>query len=184
MKRRLTALPHHGLSYAVLQYLAADPHIRQALQPPRPQKVSFNYLGQLDADQTEHGLLRLTDAPAGTCIGLDNDRHVALDINCFVTGGRLRVDWSYSRDQYDEATITALAERFNAHLAALVQHCCTHIRSAPVSGVVTARVGDPLVPLRPKGLVRHSFSSTRLGAWPGRIVRCLTISTLTSRSTA
>jgi len=127
VKRELTSLPHHGLSYAVLRYLASDQKVRQVLQPIRSLEVSFNYLGQLDAAQTGLGFLRLTNAPAGALVGPDNPRYVSLDINCFVTGGQCHVDWSYSRDQYNAKTVQALAERFNAHLAALVEHCCAHI---------------------------------------------------------
>ena len=42
VKRELTALPPRS-ELCRPAVPDADPHIRQALQPPRPQKVSFNY---------------------------------------------------------------------------------------------------------------------------------------------
>ncbi|HVQ94814.1 MAG TPA: amino acid adenylation domain-containing protein, partial [Mycobacteriales bacterium] len=118
VKEQLRAVPRRGLGYGALRYLAGA---SGAGTTPR---ISFNYLGQLDAlagDGT--GLLRgtfrelaLTERPHAT-------RAHQLDVVGKVERQRLELTWYYSTDLHRDATIHGLADRMLAALREIIGHC-------------------------------------------------------------
>jgi amino acid adenylation domain-containing protein/non-ribosomal peptide synthase protein (TIGR01720 family) len=129
IKEQLRGIPQRGLGYGLLRYLGDD---RAALQALPQAQVSFNYLGQF-----ELGLNDALLAPARESAGPERDpaatRAYLLDISASVRGGRLQVDWLYSRNQYRRETIEALAEGYLRALRELVAHC-----QSPEAGGYTA----------------------------------------------
>lgn len=55
-----------------------------------------------------------------------------LDINGGITGGRLRLEWTYSENLHCRATVERLAQDFAESLRALIAHC-----QSPEAGGVT-----------------------------------------------
>ncbi len=123
VKEQLRAVPRHGIGYGVLRHLAGD----NALGEAHPQ-LSFNYLGQLDAAAPDAApATALAPAPEspGPLTGAGGRRAHLIDVNGAVTGGRLSVAWTYSRNLHDRATVTRVAERFTDRLRDLIDHCTT-----------------------------------------------------------
>ena len=81
----------------------------------RAPEVTFNYLGQVDSLFGD-GLFAPADEPSGPQVSPANGRAHLLEINAIVVGGRLSVDWHFSRALHRRATIEALA---SAHLDGL-----------------------------------------------------------------
>jgi hypothetical protein len=56
-----------------------------------------------------------------------------LEVNALVSGGCLRVGWSYSRQRHHQATVQRLAQGFNAALRALIAPAApdTSVRPTP-----------------------------------------------------
>ena len=133
IKEQLRAVPHKGIGYGVLRYLGDS--VSQALlaQMPAPQ-VTFNYLGQFDTSFEGDSLF----TPAREARGAEQDPQAPmgnlLSINGQIYGGALAMDWSFSRERFDDATVQALADDYAAELQALVAHCVAHApgRSDPV----------------------------------------------------
>ncbi|MFL5347376.1 MAG: amino acid adenylation domain-containing protein [Hyalangium sp.] len=157
IKRRVAALPRRGCGYLALRYLASDSELRAALVPRIAPDLSFNYLGVLDAGLSGASRLRFRATAAGSLVGPRNERHVGLDVNAMVIDGRLRVDWTFGPGQYDEQTIEGVAVRFGDAVAELVAHCCNEMRPGAAAAAVMASLGDPLVPLQPRGSRRPLF---------------------------
>jgi amino acid adenylation domain-containing protein/non-ribosomal peptide synthase protein (TIGR01720 family) len=122
VKEQLRAVPHKGIGYGLLRW-PPDPAERSALAAQPTPEVSFNYLGQVDAQLAEAALL----APAAEAIrGTESPgaaRSHRIDVSGLVLGERLRLDLTYSTELHRAATIEALAADLRDEIAALVDHC-------------------------------------------------------------
>ncbi|HEM7874150.1 TPA: amino acid adenylation domain-containing protein [Burkholderia contaminans] len=129
VKDTLRAVPHKGLGFGVLAHYG-DAATRAALAAvPRP-RVTFNYLGQLDAPRDATlvprfggtGVERDPQGPLGNTLAI----HAYLDTDR--DGARtLKVHWVYGAPQFERATIDAFAERFAAALRELVDACASRV---------------------------------------------------------
>ena len=138
VKETLRAVPHRGLGYGVLRYLSSNPDVRRLLdRQPRPQ-ILFNYLGQLDAIAAGSSLFRLTSEPSGPWHAPQNQRSHLVEVLAQVIDGRLKVQWTYSRNVHDAPTMSGLAARYLESLRELVGYCVTR------SGAVRTPADFPL----------------------------------------
>jgi non-ribosomal peptide synthase protein (TIGR01720 family) len=123
VKEQLRAIPHGGIGYGVLRYVCPDPEVRTALHAQPLAEVSFNYLGQWDAMLSDATLLGPAPESGGPPQGPRGQRPHLLDINGFVAGGRLQLQWTYSTALHRRATVEQLAQGFVEALQALIAHC-------------------------------------------------------------
>ncbi len=122
VKETLRAVPGRGLGFGLLRYLGPA-EAREALKEVPSAEVIFNYLGQLDPAAAGDRLLRLASEPAGETRHPAQPREHLLEINGSVAGGRLWLDWTYSRNRHRAETVEALAERYLAALRGLIADC-------------------------------------------------------------
>ncbi|MCS4251614.1 non-ribosomal peptide synthase/polyketide synthase [Pseudomonas sp. BIGb0164] len=126
IKEQLRAVPDKGIGFGALRYLGTA-EAQQALAAlPRP-RITFNYLGQFDAsfDSAEQeGLF----VPSGDASGAEQSPDAPLgnwlELNGQVYGGELKLNWSFSREMFAEATVQRLADDYATELKALIDHCC------------------------------------------------------------
>ena len=123
VKEQLRSIPHRGIGYGLLRYLAADMTIRGQLSSLPQAQVSFNYLGQFDQVLTGTSLLTLARESAGQGSAPQAGRSHLLEISGGVVGGKLHMAWTYSEQSHHRSTIEALAESFIRALRALIAHC-------------------------------------------------------------
>ncbi|MES1211121.1 MAG: condensation domain-containing protein, partial [Acidobacteriota bacterium] len=95
VKETLRAVPRRGLGYGLLRYLSADAEIESRLGAQPAAEVGFNYLGQLDRALSESSPLSPAREPAGPPVSPRTVRAHRLEVNASVSGGCLRVSWSY-----------------------------------------------------------------------------------------
>ncbi|MBI7453343.1 non-ribosomal peptide synthase/polyketide synthase [Pseudomonas aeruginosa] len=124
IKEQLRAVPNKGIGFGALRYLgsAASQAALAGLPVPR---ITFNYLGQFDGSfAMEEGALFV---PAGERAGDDQspDAPLAnwLALNGRIYGGELRIDWSFSGERFEIASIQRLADAYRGELLALIAHC-------------------------------------------------------------
>lgn len=115
VKEQLRQVPNRGLSYGLLRYLAADAEVNRQLTSPTESDVAFNYLGQFA--RTEE--LESSGQPRSPRAR----RAHLLEINGSISGGRLRLNWEYSRLHHRRATIERIAAEFIECLGDLISHC-------------------------------------------------------------
>jgi non-ribosomal peptide synthase protein (TIGR01720 family) len=139
VKEQLRAIPNRGLGYGLLRYLCADQTVRAQLQQRPQAQLNFNYLGQFD--QPAEALAAETRPPShnrplaestGPTQNPAGRRPYLLEIVGSVTAGVLSLDWIYSQQVHEHATIAWLAERYLAALRQLIEHC-----QSPEAGGVT-----------------------------------------------
>jgi non-ribosomal peptide synthase protein (TIGR01720 family) len=123
VKEQLRRIPNKGIGYGVLCYGHPDPEVRAVLQALPPPEISFNYLGQLDQTLSESSLFRPARELSGPPHSPLGRRPHLLEVNGWVTEGRLHLEWSYSQRVHRRATVERLAQGFLEALEALIRHC-------------------------------------------------------------
>ena len=108
VKEQLRAVPHRGLSYGALRYLAGAPGLAAAPVPG----ISFNYHGQWDAGTDGTGLYRGWHGDVGRDLAPDAVRTYLIDVTGVVEDGELELGWTYSTEVHDEATSGAALRRW------------------------------------------------------------------------
>ncbi|TCV59961.1 non-ribosomal peptide synthetase [Pseudomonas fluorescens] len=124
IKEQLRAVPHKGLGYGVLRYLA-DATTREAMAGLPHAAITFNYLGQLDQTLGQEALFQPLDAPLGAIHDPDAPLPNALSVDSQVSGGELVLRWTFSTQRHEREAIAALAEAYLDELQRLIEHCLT-----------------------------------------------------------
>ncbi|MDT4794631.1 Linear gramicidin synthase subunit B [compost metagenome] len=119
VKEQLRAVPGKGLGHGLLRHLG-DGAALAALPQPR---VTFNYLGQFDAQFDEAALFVPAGEGGGQAQADDAPLANWLSVEGQVYGGELALQFGYSREMYRRETIEALAEAYRVELEALIAHC-------------------------------------------------------------
>ncbi|PWB35747.1 non-ribosomal peptide synthetase [Pseudomonas sp. SDI] len=122
IKEQLRAVPHKGLGYGVLRYLAGTP-TREAMAALPQARITFNYLGQFDQQFSSDALFQPLDAPAGVAHDLDAPLPNWLSVDGQVYGGHLQLRWTFSTERYAVQTIDELSRAYIGELASLIEHC-------------------------------------------------------------
>ncbi|MDF3203083.1 non-ribosomal peptide synthetase [Pseudomonas sp. 1912-s] len=122
IKEQLRGVPHKGLGYGVLRYLADD-LCRQTMAALPTASITFNYLGQFDQSFGADALFHPLDEFAGIAHDPDAPLPNELSVDSQVYGGELVLRWTFSRERHDSQTITELADAYLAELQSLIEHC-------------------------------------------------------------
>ncbi|RUS95014.1 hypothetical protein DSM106972_091740 [Dulcicalothrix desertica PCC 7102] len=117
VKNQIRAIPHHGISYGLLRYLNKNQITRETLANLHKPQISFNYLGQID-NQNSNNLFSLSNVPTGSGMFGKQERPHLLAVNARIQDERLFVDWSYSKNIHGAQTIKNLAENYLRNLGA------------------------------------------------------------------
>jgi len=122
IKEQLRGVPHKGLGYGVLRYLADD-LCKQSMAALPSAQITFNYLGQFDQSFGTDALFHPLEESAGQAHDPDAPLPNELSIDSQVYGGELVLRWTFSRERHDQQVIRDLAEAYLAELHSLIAHC-------------------------------------------------------------
>lgn len=122
IKEQLRRVPRHGVGYGLLRYLCADAQVATQLRNAPKPEVSFNYLGQIDQTLPSAAMFTVANENPGPSRSLAAKRPFALEVGGSVTGGKLLMHWTYSRNVHHRDTIEKLAESFVAALRSLINY--------------------------------------------------------------
>jgi amino acid adenylation domain-containing protein/non-ribosomal peptide synthase protein (TIGR01720 family) len=123
IKEQLRGVPNRGIGYGVLRYLSEDAEVTQLLQSLPQAEVRLNYLGQFDQVLPESSLFKLVNPTTDTSRSPRGNRRYLIDINGFVLGGKLQLEWTYSEQIHQRTSIQQLAQGFVEALRSLIAHC-------------------------------------------------------------
>jgi amino acid adenylation domain-containing protein/non-ribosomal peptide synthase protein (TIGR01720 family) len=124
IKEQLRNIPNRGFDYGVLRYLCSNTTEKLAAMPQA--EVCFNYLGQFDQVLQESNLFQLASESSGAARSPLGSRRHLFDINCFVTGGCIQFNWTYSTAIHQEKTVSNLAKNLLQALQVIINHCQTN----------------------------------------------------------
>ncbi len=139
MKEQLRAVPNNGFGYGVARHLSQAPVPAAGSPPPALSPVlGFNYLGQFDQLFRDEDRFRYCEASSGAFAHPDGPRVFQLEVYGMVSGGRLELDFEFSRNVHERSTVQALADSFLSTLRALIEHCL----SPEAGGFTTSDFSD------------------------------------------
>ncbi|MFD2415486.1 amino acid adenylation domain-containing protein [Amycolatopsis pigmentata] len=119
VRDQLAAVPHRGAGYGILRELHHDPEVRARLATVPAPEVGFNFWGEVSEYFTADS--RPVIESFGHHRGESGLRPRVLDLTALTVAGELWLVWTYSTNLHTEATITALAGRFERELAELAR---------------------------------------------------------------
>ncbi len=181
VKEQLRAVPHKGIGYGLLRYLGGA-EAREALATLAAPRITFNYLGQFDRQFSDAALF--VPATQGSGQAQDPQAPLAnwLTVEGQVYGGELALQWGFSREMYDMATVQRLADDYAAELKALIEHCCAtpagqvtpsdfplarltqqQLDALPIAGPAIADI-YPLSPMQ-QGMLFHTLYEPEVEAY-------------------
>jgi amino acid adenylation domain-containing protein/non-ribosomal peptide synthase protein (TIGR01720 family) len=109
VKQQLRSIPNGGIGYGLLRYFGGD-EIAQPLRKLQAE-VNFNYLGHQKVRETDSShLLRLASDSIGFLYDPQGIRSYLLEIDYFIAGDRLQMDWTYSEAVHRHSTVENLAQ--------------------------------------------------------------------------
>ena len=120
VKEQLRAIPNRGIGYGLLRYLSGKTEIAEALSQLPPAEVRFNYLGQTDRALPHASLFKPAHETTGPAQSPAAGRGYLLNIIGAVTGGELRLEWTYSENIHRRETIERLADGYLEELRTLI----------------------------------------------------------------
>ncbi|MFL1387566.1 non-ribosomal peptide synthetase [Pseudomonas tritici] len=181
IKEQLRAVPHKGVGYGVLRYLADDVCKRAMAALPSAQ-ITFNYLGQFDQSFGADALFHPLDESAGLAHDPDAPLPNELSVDSQVYGGELVLRWTFSRERLDQQTVRELADAYLAELRSLVAHCLedtaggltpsdfplAHLTQSQLDSLpVPASAIEDVYPLTPmqEGLLLHTLLEPGTGLY-------------------
>ena len=125
IKEQLRAIPSQGFGFGLGRYLRpaeGDAAVEAIRALPRP-TLGFNYLGQFDQVFRDDARFGFLDESSGPGMAPGGERVFQIEVYGQVSGGRLELDFEYSEDLHDRATIEKLGASFLETLSALIAHC-------------------------------------------------------------
>lgn len=116
MKEQLRLIPNRGIGYGMLRYGSVDSELEKLPQA----EVRFNYLGQVDRVLAGSSMFSVAPQSSGPNQSAGAERAYLLNIIAMVSGGELRLDWTYSTSIHHQETVERLARSFIEELRDLI----------------------------------------------------------------
>ncbi|MDY7019981.1 MAG: amino acid adenylation domain-containing protein [Cyanobacteriota bacterium] len=120
IKEQLRQVHNSGIGYGILHYLESS----DAKIPQSKAEICFNYLGQFDQTLSS-SWMSLASESSGQACSSKQARCYLLEVNGLIIQGKLRFQWTYSKNFHRRTTIEKLARDFEETLNQLIAHCCS-----------------------------------------------------------
>ena len=98
-KETLHQLPNKGFGYAQLM----------GMDVSEEPLMGFNYLGEVDAEQHDDSLFKISDVDSGYDIAPENTFGTAISLNCSVANGQLSCRFTYDEALFCSDELSQLA---------------------------------------------------------------------------
>jgi amino acid adenylation domain-containing protein/non-ribosomal peptide synthase protein (TIGR01720 family) len=129
VKEHLRRVPQRGIGYLILRYLTAPEHKTDLSFEQRP-RISFNYLGQFDADLKGKSF-EMAGESVGDTHSPRNRLECELEVIGLIANHRLVMSITFSRLQFREQTIQSLLDLYRQKLIQVIFHCRLRKRREP-----------------------------------------------------
>jgi amino acid adenylation domain-containing protein/non-ribosomal peptide synthase protein (TIGR01720 family) len=130
VKEQLRAIPERGIGYGLLRYASNDGEIVARLNSQPQAEIRFNYLGQTDRSLPKTAQFKPAADSVGPSQSPKGERGYLLNVIGAVTGGELRLEWTYSENIHCRETIEQLAQNYLEQVLALIAQSRTSVSAA------------------------------------------------------
>lgn len=121
VKESVRSIPHHGIGFGVMKYCDGQRAVADAWD--EGSEICFNYLGRLGSAFVSGPLLGLVAPQPQNRHAAGNVRAYLIEIDAWVHGEMLSVQWTCNTNVHTESTLRALADSFNRNLSVAIGHC-------------------------------------------------------------
>jgi len=118
VKEQLKKVTNEAITFGILKYLVKDNDLATEKRGLR-----FNYLGDFTRHLSDDGPFVLLTEQVGKNYDRKNSLTCLLDINCFISGGKLTGMLTYSKRKFKSETIESFAASFVSHIREVLGHC-------------------------------------------------------------
>jgi phthiocerol/phenolphthiocerol synthesis type-I polyketide synthase E len=122
IKEQLRSVPAQGLGYGLLRYLSDDPEVVERLRSLPAAEIGFSYSGDASELLSESALFGPAAALNAPAYSPQTRRSHLVDITGSIREGRLHLEWLYSEQLHDRATIERLAASCRESLQSIIEH--------------------------------------------------------------
>ncbi|HLP62842.1 MAG TPA: condensation domain-containing protein, partial [Candidatus Deferrimicrobium sp.] len=122
VKETLRRIPNKGIGYGILKYLTREEHKKEIEFKLKPQ-ISFNYLGQFDADVRQLSSFEPAKESPGNSQGPNNKREYLLDVSGLTANNRLTMTITFNKTHFTPGTTATLLSHFEFELKGLIAYC-------------------------------------------------------------
>ncbi|HLP57633.1 MAG TPA: amino acid adenylation domain-containing protein, partial [Candidatus Deferrimicrobium sp.] len=136
IKETLRRVPNKGIGYGILKYITGEEFKKEMAFQLKPQ-ISFNYLGQFDAELKQISSFQIAGESAGNAHGLNNRREYLLDVSGITTNKRLSMTISFNRTHFKAETMKALVANLENELKYIIEYCCSREKRERTPGDFT-----------------------------------------------
>jgi non-ribosomal peptide synthase protein (TIGR01720 family) len=125
VKEQIRKIPNRGIGYGLLKYAAGDETVANKLRSLPQPEMRFNYLGQIDRVFVDSSMFAMAPHQTGPAQSLKAERAYLLNIIAMVTGGELKLQWTYSENIHRHETIEHVAQEHLEELRILIRQSRT-----------------------------------------------------------
>ncbi|MCP5045924.1 MAG: hypothetical protein GY940_02055, partial [bacterium] len=108
------------IGYGILKYLT-PPEYKQEIDFQLNPQISFNYLGQFDAEVGEMSFQMARESPGK--MDANPQRGYQLEVSGMISAKRLEMTVTYNKKQFKPETVQSLADHYQAGLQRLIGFC-------------------------------------------------------------
>jgi len=123
VKEQMLQAPKFGISYLLLRYLSEDEEFVKRLAALPLPEVSFNFVEQPPGARLVQKTSASKRLSVGPTICPQALRNHLFEINAGVVAGQLEVEWAFSKNLHDQATVEKLADNYLDALRTLIADC-------------------------------------------------------------
>ena len=107
LARQVARVPGSGMGWSALRYACADPEVRAAMAELPLPRVSFNYMGHFNFEESRQGadVFSLCHEPYGLEQDAEGTAPFDMDFVASMTGDRLRIDVNYGLHCHKPETV-------------------------------------------------------------------------------
>ncbi|WP_242958468.1 condensation domain-containing protein, partial [Clostridium cavendishii] len=134
-KDLLRRIPNKGISYGIIKY-CSNSEIKDKIKFNLNPEISFNYLGQFDEDMN-NDIFTSSPLSSGIAVSLNSKNLYLLDFLGILKDKKLILNIRYSDNQYNEQTITLLANNYKTNLINLINYCLSKEESEKTASDIT-----------------------------------------------
>lgn len=121
IKEDIRRIPNKGFGYGVLKYLVPREKTEGTLSFALSPRISFNYLGHFEWNDADSEM-NISFLSTGEWIGADNERPFSLNINAYLSGGRLAFILEYDPIIHQDNDIEALTNLLMSRIPDINRH--------------------------------------------------------------
>ena len=126
-KETLHQLPNKGFGYAQLM----------GMDVSEEPLMGFNYLGEVDAEQHDDSLFKISDVDSGYDIAPENTFGTAISLNCSVANGQLSCRFTYDEALFCSDELSQLATGMIQELEAIINYCLVATNSESTASTIS-----------------------------------------------